>query len=334
MVWVKKLLSTGRVLPSFNGYSMKTTLSINVKRITMKRRLLFLATIIVALFLSGCNKNEDFTTEDLTIAEDEVFAIATDETADLVINPASFGGQVANADAKGPGMFRFFPFKDFPACAVVTVSNSDFPKEIVIDFDGECDTWHGRAMSGKIVITVSDTIINEGATVKVHYDNVKLGLRTIERESLLTNEGMNENGNWVISFTSTMSITYGNGHVSVREFSGEKEWISGFLTPQITDDKFFKTGSGTITVDDNFKFSRVITAPLYIDRACRFILSGKVEITRGGETMIIDYGDGQCDNVATVTKNGETLEIELGACKFRDENKKHIRNFRNNKGWW
>lgn len=300
----------------------------------MKNLLLFLAAIITALFLSGCNKNEDFTTADLTIAEDEVFAITTDETADLVINPASFGGHLAIAEAKSGGRFRFFPFKDFPDCAVVTVPETGFPKEIVIDFDGDCDTWHGRAMSGKILITVSDAIINEGATVKVIYDNVRFGARTIKRESLLTNEGMNENGNWVISFTSTMSITYGNGHVSVREFSGEKEWISGFLTPQVTDDKFFKTGSGTITVDDDFKFSRVITTPLYIDRACRFILSGVVEITRGGETMIIDYGDGECDNIASVTKNGETFEIELGSCRFRDENKKPLRNFRNLKGWW
>lgn len=300
----------------------------------MKNLLLFLAAIIATLFLSGCNKNEDFTTGDLTIAEDEVFAITTDETADLVINPASFGGHLAIAEAKGGDRFRFFPFKDFPDCAVVTVPETGFPKEIVIDFDGDCDTWHGRAMSGKILITVSDAIINEGATVKVIYDNVRFGARTIKRESLLTNEGMNENGNWVISFNSTMSITYGNGHVSVREFSGEKEWISGFLTPQVTDDKFFKTGSGTITVDDDFKFSRVITTPLYIDRACRFILSGVVEITRGGETMIIDYGDGECDNIASVTKNGETLEIELGTCRFRDENKKPLRNFRNLKGWW
>jgi hypothetical protein len=300
----------------------------------MKNRLLFLVTFIVAIFLSGCNKNEDFTTGDLTIAEDEVFALSTDEAADLVICPASFAGHFTGSDVKGGERFRFFPFRNFPDCAVVTVSNTGFPKEIVIDFDGECDTWHGRAMSGKIVITISDAFINEGATVKVIYDNVKFGVRTVERESLLTNEGMNENGNWVVSFTSTTSITYRNGHVSVREFSGEKEWISGFLTPQVTDDKFFKTGSGTITVDDEFKFSRVITTPLYIDRACRFILSGVVEITRGGGTMIIDYGDGQCDNIATVTKDGETLEIELGTCKFRDENRNIRRNFRNVRGWW
>jgi hypothetical protein len=298
----------------------------------MKNRLLFLS-IIVAGILFGCNKS-DLSPGDLTIAEDEVFALQADEAADQIISPATFAGHMTNADAKGPGKYRFFPFKNFPACAVVTLTDSIFPKEIVVDFDGNCSTWHGNSLTGKIIITISDRIIKEGATINVVYENVKFGEKTINRESLLTNEGMNENGNWVISFVSTVTVTYGEGHVSVREFSGEKEWISGFLTPEITDDKFYKTGNGTITVDDNVKFTRLITTPLYIDRACRFVLSGVVEITRGGETMIIDYGDGECDNIATVTKDGETEEIELGACKFRDDSKRHKRNFRNLKGWW
>lgn len=297
----------------------------------MKNRLLFLALFVAGIF-SGCNKS-DFATGDLTIAEDEVFALQADEAADQVISSAAFGGHMANADAKGIED-RFFPFKNFPPCAVVTVTNATFPKEIVIDFDGNCSTWHGNSLTGKIIVTISDRIITEGSVIRVVYENVKIGEKAVSRESVLTNEGMNENGNWVISFASTVNVTHANGHVSVRELSGEKEWISGFLTPEITDDKFYKTGSGTIIVDDDVRFSRTITTPLYIDRACRFILSGVVEITRGGETMTINYGDGECDNTAVVTKDGETEEIELGACKFRDESKKHNKNFRNLKGWW
>jgi hypothetical protein len=299
----------------------------------MKNRLLFLLLFIVAILFSGCNKS-DFISEDFTIAEDEVFALQVDEAADQVINPALFAGHLPNTDTKGPGIRRFFPFKNFPDCAVVTVTDSIFPKEIVIEFNGNCNTWHGNSLTGKIIITISDRFINEGATIKIVYEDVKFGQKTINSESLLINEGMNENRNWVISYTSSVTVVYGNGHVSVREFSGEKEWISGFLTPEISDDKFYKTGSGTITVDEDVMFSRVITTPLYIDRACRFILSGVVEITRGGETMTIDYGDGECDNIATVTKDGVTEEIELGACKFRDETRKPKRNFRNINGWW
>lgn len=302
----------------------------------MKNRFLFLVTFVSALVITSCNKTE-FTDEDFTIAEDEVFAIQADESADQMINPAAFGGHLPGADTKGfpgPGKYRFFPFRNFPECAEVTVGDGGFPKDIVIDFNGDCATWHGNSINGKILITVSDAIINEGATIKVVYDGLTFGARAIEREALMTNEGKNANGNLVISFSSRTKVTYRNGHVSVREFAGEKEWISGFLSPEITDDKFHVTGSGTVTVDDEFRFSREITTPLYIDRACRFILSGVVEITRNGETMTIDYGDGECDNIATVTKDDETEEIELGQCKFRNDQNRFKRHFRKLRGWW
>lgn len=292
-----------------------------------------MAPIILSVLLSGCTKESDFNEGDLTIAEDEVLAITMDEAADQMISSASFGGHLAivNTKSTNPGRYRFIPFNNFPECAVITVPDAGFPKEIVMDFDGECDMWHGRLMSGKIIITISDTITKAGSTLKVVYENLKIGARSIEGESISTNEGLNSNRNWVISYTSTMSVAYDNGHISKREFSGEKEWIGGFLTPQVSDDQFYKTGSGSITVDNEVKFSRIITTPLFIDRACRFILSGVVEITRGGETMIIDYGDGVCDNNATVTKDGITEEIELDNCQFRN---KHNRNFRLLKGWW
>lgn len=302
----------------------------------MKNHLLFLATIILSVLLSGCNKDTAFNEGDLSIAEDEVLSLTMDEAVDQMISPASFGGHLAIAGTKdgSPGKFRFFPFKNFPECAVITVPDKGFPKEIVMDFDGECDMWHGHVISGKIIITISDTITKEGSTLKVVYENLKIGARSIEGESISTNEGLNSNRNLVISFTSTMSVAYDNGHISKREFSGEKEWISGFFTPQTSDDQFYKSGSGSITVDNEVKFTRVITTPLFIDRACRFILSGVVEITRGEETMIIDYGDGICDNNATVTKDGITEEIELANSRFRNQSNKHNRSFRLLKGWW
>ncbi len=46
--------------------------------------------------------------------------------------------------------------------------------------------------------------------------------------------------------------------------------------------------------------------------SCRFIKSGSIEIQVGEKSpIVIDYGDGVCDNKATVTKDGETREILL-----------------------
>jgi hypothetical protein len=39
-------------------------------------------------------------------------------------------------------------------------------------------------------------------------------------------------------------------------------------------------------------------------------------LTKNGSTAVIDYGDGTCDNKATVTIDGETEEISLHSHKF------------------
>jgi hypothetical protein len=298
----------------------------------MKNLLFFLATIFLAGLISSCDKSSD-QLGDITIAEDEVFLLKSTEAVDQVINAASFGGHMSSPGTKGESP-RFFPFKNFPGCAVVTVSNGGFPKEIIIDYGNECVSWNGLVMTGIITITISDTIINEGARMTVVYDGVTIGDRTINKESTISNEGQNDDGNWIISSSSITTITYDDGQVTTRDFTEQKEWINGFLTPEFTDDQFYQTGGGTITVDDEIVFSRTIKEPLYIDRTCRFILSGVVEITRNGETMAIDFGDGECDNIAIVTKDGETEEIELNSGHFKNGDKMPNKNFKKPKGWW
>ena len=71
-----------------------------------------------------------------------------------------------------------------------------------------------------------------------------------------------------------------------------------------------------------------------IDRTCKYPKEGVIEITRGDETMTIDFGLGECDNIALVTKDGESEEIELNAGKFRKGFQRNERHMKNNKGWW
>ena len=55
-----------------------------------------------------------------------------------------------------------------------------------------------------------------------------------------------------------------------------------------------------------------ITTNLRREYACRYIVSGVLEISRDGIKATLDFGDGTCDNKATVTDaNGKTKEISL-----------------------
>lgn len=298
----------------------------------MKNLLLGALSILLAGFFTSC-QNDTPVDSGITIAEDEVAFILAEDAIGSEITASTFGGHMAPQTKSN--VVRFFPNVNFPDCAEVTVSGTEFPKEITIDFGDDCMTRNGRLRSGIIYITISDQMTNAGAEYSVIYEDVVFGNRAIEKVATWVNQGQNEDGNWVVAHQTECTVTYGDTVSIARSYSGEKEWIDGFLTPEFADNKFYKTGGGTITVNDDLVFERTIIEPLYIDRACRFILGGIVEISRNDETMTIDFGDGvTCDNIAVVTKDGVSEEIELTTGKFKNRFERFRKNMRKRNGWW
>lgn len=60
------------------------------------------------------------------------------------------------------------------------------------------------------------------------------------------------------------------------------------------------------------KFEKVVTKSLVKTEDCKYIVEGTIKYLLDGEVVaIVDYGNGECDNIATKTVNGETYEIEL-----------------------
>ena len=315
-----------------------------LKMYTMKKKLLIAASAALALFIVGCEHSTS-TLEDITggetIAEAEIAYLKSTESTDSDISSARFGAHLFKGGMRVGGSHLFFG-KGFPACATVTVEDSGdedgFPKTVTIDYGEGCSGRMGMGRTGTITIVMSDTITNAGAVYTITYNDVTIGNRQIEKSATITNQGMVDE-NWIITRESLTTTTFerdGETLTIVREFSGQKEWLAGFDTPQMSDDQFLKSGNGTITVNDELKFEKRILdeAPLFIDRACRFPLSGIVEITKDGETMTIDYGAGECDNLALVTKGDESEEIELNKGKFRDGFQRHKRHMKQKKGWW
>lgn len=304
----------------------------------MKKKALIFAGILAVLTMGCENSNPGFEdmSEGLTIAEDEVFSIKSSESTECDIDAARHSASLFRGGMGVGGAHHFFG-NNFPDCATVTVSSESFPKEIIIDYGDGCSGRQGMGRTGVITIQMSDTITVEGAVYTVTYDSVSVGNKQIELTATKTNEGQNEAGNWVISSETVMSITTVTGEetiVSLREFSEQKEWLSGFGTPETEDDQFLKSGGGTITINDELTFMRNITEPVFIDRTCRYPMSGVVKITRGDEEMTIDYGDGECDNIAIVTKDGVEEEIELENGKFRKGFNRKNKHMKQKKGWW
>ena len=303
----------------------------------MKKGTILLLSLFIAAFFTACDNQPDTINDsgdDLTIAELEVSALKSAESVDEEIDAARYASHMR-------GMFNpffrvpHFRFGDhFPPCATVTVENEEFPKTIVIEYGDDCVSRRGITKTGTITITVTDSLSHPGATYTVVYDDLVMGDKVKNMTATYTYEGPNENGNDVVSWTSVGTTQIGDTILVEREVSHSKEWLSGYGTPDISDDQFLLSGGGTITINGTNTFKEEIIDPLYMDRACRFILSGTVEITKNEETMLIDFGDGECDNVAVVTKDGESEEIDLiGEC-FREGFQRKHHNAHKRKGWW
>jgi hypothetical protein len=217
-------------------------------------------------------------------------------------------------DGLGPVKFGI-PHID--TCATVTVSGSAFPRTITIDYGTGCTDRKGHVKKGKILITISDSMIVSGAVKTISYQDFYIDSIKVDLTATLTNHGKNDSGHWVIEKKYDQTITKGTDK-SVQSNDETLEWISGFETSDKSDDIYYKSGSGSVSLNDTISYSRKITKPLLIDRSCEFILSGTVELTRGSSVVVIDYGDGTCDSVATVTTNGTTEQIDLHHSRYSE----------------
>ncbi|OQX74090.1 MAG: hypothetical protein B6D61_11895 [Bacteroidetes bacterium 4484_249] len=81
------------------------------------------------------------------------------------------------------------------------------------------------------------------------------------------------------------------------------------------DTDMFKSAANTevdLMLKGDGDFEKVITKPLVKIEGCDYIVEGTIEYYKDGELVAtIDYGDGECDDIATKTVDGTTTEFSL-----------------------
>ena len=81
------------------------------------------------------------------------------------------------------------------------------------------------------------------------------------------------------------------------------------------DDVYEITGTATVTRANNMSFNVNITSPLIAALSCHWIKQGTVQMTPVSTssqlTRTLDYGNGVCDALATLTIGNKTYNITL-----------------------
>lgn len=221
----------------------------------------------------------------------------------------------------------------------VLAEADDFSFSDGISKSGEAEFEVAAGTRTVVTTTSGDTIIHTITYVAFSHprrpDRVKNGVIEIKvlgrynqelfwRQIKLIGFTVNDNsvqGTKIIQKTGTyeysISLTGGridftDGTFYTREMQRVRTWTTGYSTPMnISDDEYSITGTASGINRRGNEYVHTITSPLIAKMNCRWIVQGIIEFVVNSQTAVLDYGEGECDRIATLTVNGNTYTINL-----------------------
>lgn len=203
-----------------------------------------------------------------------------------------------------------------PPCASVLVDTVSSPKTITIDFGTAgclCDDWDNKTRKGKIIASWTGKYRDAGTVIQVQTQDYYVNGNKHEFNKTVTNDGFNGSGH--LSYTVNISlakITYTDGTTLSWTSTRTREWVEGEPTLTPYDDVYEISGSANGTARNGDSFSVTITNPLEVALSCLWVRSGTMVITPENKpARTLDFGNGGCDDDATVEINGTTYNVNL-----------------------
>ena len=271
-----------------------------------KRSFISILSIILfaAITMIACEKNKSVEDIDLMTAEDDAIAdMAYDDVFTEVDKVMNF------LDAFGYDLSATKSELDTcPIISVISPTDAFWPRKVIIDYGDGCS--HSlRTRKGKIIITVSGPMWEEGSFRTVELDKFYVNDHKVEGTRVVTNEGRRMEGEYKGKRYFSVILTGGKVYVPdsdiviSKEVNRTRTFVEGEDTRwDRRDDIWYIDGIATGINRKGIPFSREITNSLWKEIGCRFFTRGTVLISADGRPdVILDYGDGECDQYATVT---------------------------------
>lgn len=171
-----------------------------------------------------------------------------------------------------------------------------------------CTDHDGRFKQGILTVYFISDFAVQGGIIKMIPTDYFVDFVKYEGTITMTNNGNHvfttvvANGvctkaDWVITYSGTTVFT----------------WLSGHTTPaDPSDDSYTVTENGNGVNRTGKAFTIATTSAMHKDSNCKWIKSGSVDITPDGlKTRTIDFGNGVCDNKATMTIDGRVFEFSM-----------------------
>jgi hypothetical protein len=306
-----------------------------------KLSFILLAGLAVSFF--SCDNHDDIDEikpeEQVVLNNDIETVISTEEASEAVMEVADYEVDLFSfmqseyteptSTKQGDGNYygnycrewqRYMSDK-MPEVTVEFGEDGRFPMTITVVYDS-IELANEKIIDGIIKIELTAAPWTDGAVREITMDLVidSVEINGEKRVEFTGEKGVSKK--WEI--TSEITFTYPDGTELFRSAERTREWISGLDTKwDLSDDKVQITGKVTCVDTEENEYTKEIDEenPLIRIGTCRLIVSGTVIFSQNGEQFAtFDYGDGECDNIATYTyidENGEevTKEVEIGKHK-------------------
>jgi len=189
------------------------------------------------------------------------------------------------------------------SCTLVTLNTQSSPQTLTLDFGTGCTGKDGKVRSGKIIVT--SVSFNTFPSVRMKtFDNFAVDGKSISGSIAKTI--LKDNVNNIRTATIQEDITIilpnneGTAH-RVADFT--RQYQLNAMGVQ-DDNKIVSWGTFAFTRVSGVKVTKTVPVanPLVFSGACHHIVSGIVSfVTSTNHSWTIDFGDGTCDDKATLT---------------------------------
>lgn len=231
--------------------------------------------------------------DETEMVSEELMAIAEDVYAADEIASTSKGGYSSDY---------------LPDCVTLSVVLTGNTKEITLDFGEGCELPTGNTLGGIVYLSYELDTEAESNTIELTLDDFTFNDVAIEGEADIVRVRSNGNGNPQGTSNATFEATWPSGETTSFSGTRTREWIEGYGTGYWGDNVFLITGTRTYTSRAGNEFVKEVVTPLRRELSCRFIVGGVLEISRLGNTVSLDFGDGSCDAKGTLTYSDGTEE--------------------------
>lgn len=236
---------------------------------------------VIALTIVSCSKDEESTTEnDTTLTEAEVQTVletnGVSGAADNIVRDI-FNSEESGESAKN-------------SCYVTTYFDTGF----TVSFDNCRAEENGAVLDGGLTVTYQGT--DDSLAYTITFDDLMVGDMALKGTRSFVFSAQNDNS-IVYEVTSDMTVTMANEKVvsenGTKTFAfilGE-EWGTGKLTID---------GDWTLQIDsDTYRVS--VDQLLETNFGCEHIGKGIMILNKNGLEVSLDFGDGDCDDMASLT---------------------------------